>query len=180
MYVCMSVCLSVCLSVYLSVFGFCLVFVEVLRPHRHCIDHIGGGLRPCLSGPTRAVWDSTSQQKNRDSREQPTTRRCQGSNPRFLRATAKRLAARAMEQTLLTPTPQAPVLRFVFNFDCEDCQAGKALVEKFQTHRHTFSCRKKGKICKILSTEGHGKLDNKIKGEELLAPICRLRHPKPS
>ena len=67
---------------------------------------------------------------------------------------------------------------FVFNFDCDDCQAGKALVEKFQTHRHTFSCRKKGKICKILSTEGHGRLDNKIKGEELLAPICRLRHPK--
>ena len=28
---------------------------------------------------------------------------------------------------------------FVFNFDCEDCQAGKTLVEKFQTHRHTFS-----------------------------------------
>ena len=66
----------------------------------------------------------------------------------------------------------------VFNFDCEDCLAGKQLVEKYQSHKHTFSCKKKNKVCRILPTEGHGRLDYKIEGEELLAPVCRLRHPK--
>ena len=71
-----------------------LFFVEVLRPHRHCIDHLGGGLRPCLSGPTRAVRDSNvPAEKSRKIR--PT----RASNPRLLRATAKRLAV----------APQTPV-----------------------------------------------------------------------
>ena len=66
----------------------------------------------------------------------------------------------------------------VFNFNCEECLAGKVLVEKYQSHKHTFSCKKKNKVCRILPTEGHGRLDYKIEGEELLAPVCRLRHPK--
>ena len=66
----------------------------------------------------------------------------------------------------------------VFSFDCEECLAGKELVEKYQSHKHTFSCKKKNKVCRILPTEGHGRLDYKIEGEELLAPVCRLRHPK--
>ena len=70
---------------------FVFVFVEVLRPHRHCIDHIGGGLRPCLSGPTRAVRGSTSQQKIRDNREKSAPRGRQNSNSRPLPSTAKRL-----------------------------------------------------------------------------------------
>ena len=89
---------------------FFFVFVEVLRPHRHCIDHIGGGLRPCLSGPTRAVRDITSQQKNRDSREITTQRGSQSSNSRLLRATAKHLAAGAINTTCFATTPQTPVV----------------------------------------------------------------------
>ena len=65
-----------------------------------------------------------------------------------------------------------------FDFDCQDCLAGKDLVDKFQIHRHTFSCRKKGRVCRILGTEGHGRNDGKVEGEHLLVPVCRLRHPK--
>ena len=65
-----------------------------------------------------------------------------------------------------------------FDFDCQDCLAGKDLVDKFQIHRHTFSCRKKGRVCRILGSEGHGRNDGKVEGEHLLVPVCRLRHPK--
>ena len=89
-YGCKSPILATCIPH--SKFVCLFVFVDVLRPHRHCIDHLGGGLRPCLSGPTRAVRDSTSQQKNRDNREKSAPRGRQNSNSRPLRATAKRLA----------------------------------------------------------------------------------------
>ena len=65
-----------------------------------------------------------------------------------------------------------------YNEDCENCIEGKKLVEKYQIHRHTFSCRKKGRVCRIRENEGHGRLDNKVEGEHLLTPVCRLRHPK--
>ena len=65
-----------------------------------------------------------------------------------------------------------------FNEKCDDCLEGKLLVEKFQSHSHKATCRKKGKMLRILSNEGHGRLDNVISGDELTAPVCRLRHPK--
>ena len=65
-----------------------------------------------------------------------------------------------------------------FDFSCEECIAGKNLVEKYQSHKHTFSCRKKGRIVRILEAEGHGRLDNKKQGDELQVQVCRLRHPK--
>ena len=65
-----------------------------------------------------------------------------------------------------------------FDFSCKNCLDGKNLVEKFQSHRHTFSCRKKCKVIKILPSEGHGRLDQISEGEELSVPVCRLRHPK--
>ena len=66
----------------------------------------------------------------------------------------------------------------VFDYSCKDCIDGKNLVEKYQSHKHTFSCRKKGKKIRILAAEGHGRLDKKKVGEEILASVCRLRHPK--
>jgi hypothetical protein len=66
----------------------------------------------------------------------------------------------------------------VFDNNCDECVAGKNLVEKYQSHKHTFSCRKKGKVIRILSREGHGRLDNEKEGDELLVEVCRLRHPK--
>ena len=41
--------------------------------------------------------------------------------------------------------------------ECDDCKELKGLVDKFQCHRHTFTCKKKGKIIKILPGEGHGR-----------------------
>ena len=64
-----------------------------------------------------------------------------------------------------------------FNEDCEGCIEGKKLVEKFQTHRHTFSCRKKGRVCRIRGNEGHGRLDNKVEGEHLLTPVVDYAIP---
>ena len=66
----------------------------------------------------------------------------------------------------------------LFNGDCVECNEGKKLVEKYQSHKHTFSCHKKGKIIRIPGTEGHGRLDYKIQGQDLQIDVCRLRHPK--
>ena len=49
---------------------------------------------------------------------------------------------------------------------------------KIQTHSHKPTCRKKGKVLRISSNEGYGRHDKTMKGEELLVPVCRLRHPK--
>ena len=65
-----------------------------------------------------------------------------------------------------------------FDFSCKECLAGKNLVEKYQSHKHTFSCNKKGRIVRILATEGHGRLDGHKQGDELQVQVCRLRHPK--
>eukprot|EP00092_Neocalanus_flemingeri_P022722 GFUD01024642.1.p1 GENE.GFUD01024642.1~~GFUD01024642.1.p1 ORF type:complete len:2733 (+),score=580.47 GFUD01024642.1:994-8199(+) len=64
------------------------------------------------------------------------------------------------------------------NENCNDCENGKALVEKFQSHRHTFTCKKKGKVIRILPGEGHGRLDGKVEEEVLLVPVCRFNHPR--
>ena len=53
--------------------------------------------------------------------------------------------------------------------NCEDSKKLRALVEKYQCHRHTFTCKKKGKVIKILPGEGHGRLDEQLEGEMLLA-----------
>ena len=55
----------------------------------------------------------------------------------------------------------------IFNEQCGDCLEGKHLVEKFQSHSHKATCRKKGKMLRILPNEGHGRLDNMIAGDEL-------------
>ena len=61
---------------------------------------------------------------------------------------------------------------------CKDCQEGRALVEKYQSYKHTFTCKKKGKVIRILSSEGHGRLDGVVEKEMLLVPFCRFDHPK--
>ena len=65
-----------------------------------------------------------------------------------------------------------------YNNDCLECKELKQLVEKYQSHSHTFSCRKKNKIIRINSNEGHGRLDGKIEGDVLNVKVCRLQHPK--
>ena len=65
-----------------------------------------------------------------------------------------------------------------FDINCDKCVELKELVEKFQTHSHKPTCRKKGKVLRISSNEGYGRHDKTMEGEELLVPVCRLRHPK--
>ena len=66
----------------------------------------------------------------------------------------------------------------IFTPNCIECEDGKALVEKYQCHRHTFTCKKKGKVIRIQENEGHGRLDGQIKEEMILVPVCRFNHPR--
>ena len=55
----------------------------------------------------------------------------------------------------------------------------KDKVNKYQNHRHTFTCAKKRKVITIKENEGHGRLDGFIKEKELLnIPVCRFKFPK--
>ena len=65
-----------------------------------------------------------------------------------------------------------------FEKECTNCKKLKALVDKFQGHRHTFTCKKKGKVIRILAGEGHGRKDGERETEMLLVPVCRFNHPK--
>ena len=61
----------------------------------------------------------------------------------------------------------------------ENYEELKAKVEKFQTHLCKFTCHKKKKTLTIKATEGHGKNDGKVLGEELShIPVCRLNFPR--
>ena len=63
--------------------------------------------------------------------------------------------------------------------NCSECKELKELVSKYQSHSHTFTCAKKGKVITIKENEGHGRLDGFTKGPELLnIPICRFKFPK--
>ena len=66
----------------------------------------------------------------------------------------------------------------VFTQQCEECVRLKSLVERYQTHRNKFTCKKKGKVINIAANEGHGRLDGKIEGEFLTVPVCRFNFPK--
>jgi hypothetical protein len=45
--------------------------------------------------------------------------------------------------------------------DCQKCEAYKLLVKDFQTHNHTFTCKKKRKTIAVRKQDGHGRLDGK-------------------
>ena len=51
-------------------------------------------------------------------------------------------------------------------------------VSIFQSHSHTFTCRKKCRIIKIRSKEGHGKDDGVKRGAEIVLNSCRFKFPK--
>ena len=70
------------------------------------------------------------------------------------------------------------IIHSFFTPDCIECEEGKALVEKYQSHRHTFTCKKKGKVIRIQANEGHGRLDGQIEGDVILSPVCRFNHPR--
>ena len=63
--------------------------------------------------------------------------------------------------------------------DCDQCKELKEKVSKYQTHNHTFTCAKKGKVITVKEHEGHGILDGRIKGPELeKIQVCRFKFPK--
>ena len=53
------------------------------------------------------------------------------------------------------------------------------MIEKFQTHNHTFTCKKKKKGITIKANEGHGRLDEKMEGPQITDyPECRFKFPQ--
>ena len=64
-----------------------------------------------------------------------------------------------------------------FSKNCSSCNTTRENVKKYQTHHHTFTCKKKNKIIRIGAKEGHGKDDGKVEGEELKLPACRFKIP---
>ena len=56
---------------------------------------------------------------------------------------------------------------------CDSCQKLMKMAEKYQTHRHSFSCHKKLKTITIQANEGFGRDDGKRIGSELKnIPVC--------
>ena len=43
--------------------------------------------------------------------------------------------------------------------NCPECQNLLQKVQKYQMHKHTFTCAKKRKVITLKETEGHGHLD---------------------
>ena len=67
-----------------------------------------------------------------------------------------------------------------FTEDCNDCSEVKTNASKFQYHSysHKPSCLKKKKFMKIAGEEGHGRMDGKTHGVDLIVPVCRYGFPK--
>ena len=63
--------------------------------------------------------------------------------------------------------------------NCVECLNLKEKVNKYQNHRHTATCAKKGKLITIKSNEGHGQFDGTIKGKEMKnIQVCRFSFPR--
>ena len=53
------------------------------------------------------------------------------------------------------------------------------MADKFQTHKHTFTCKNKNKRITIKSTEGHGRYDGKAIGLKISEVVqCRFNFPQ--
>ena len=62
--------------------------------------------------------------------------------------------------------------------NCNQCDNWKEKAKKYQSHNHTATCLKTGKLITIKKNEGHGWLDGIAVGEELKnIPLCRFRFP---
>ena len=64
------------------------------------------------------------------------------------------------------------------DMSCSKCSEVQSVVSSCQTHRHKISCLKKKKYLRIAENEGHGRLDNRVKDDELMVPLCRYNFPK--
>jgi len=64
-------------------------------------------------------------------------------------------------------------------FDCPKCDEQKKLVQKFQIHHHTFTCKKKRKRITVKEKEGHGRFDEKKEGPKITnLTECRFNFPQ--
>ena len=62
---------------------------------------------------------------------------------------------------------------------CKNCNVLIYKVQKYQSHNHTFTCKKKMKTLTIKKIEGHGRLDGKKEGPVLSnIEACRFKFPK--
>ena len=89
-------------------------------PHIHCLLWLKGdnGESP------PSMWDSETNEDNE------ITKKISSFGGSIISGSAKDMHCDSHNQ---------------FDENCDDCKKGKALVEKFQSHRHTFTCKKKGK-----------------------------------
>ena len=63
--------------------------------------------------------------------------------------------------------------------NCNECIFLREKVQKYQSHKHTFTCKKKGKTITVKENEGYGRLDNIKKGNALSnIEVCRFKFPK--
>ena len=63
--------------------------------------------------------------------------------------------------------------------NCQECEKQKMLIKTFQTHNHTFTCKKKRNVIPVRKNEGHGRLDGKIEGENISNYSgCRFNFPQ--
>ena len=60
---------------------------------------------------------------------------------------------------------------------CKDCKTLEDFVTKFQTHRCSFTCKKKGKFIKLLGNQGLG-IHETDRATEIVTHICRFRFPR--
>jgi len=64
-------------------------------------------------------------------------------------------------------------------FDCVSCNTLREKAGKYQTHHHTATCVKKGKVINIKKNEGFGRFDGYGAGEELNnLTVCRFTFPR--
>ena len=64
---------------------------------------------------------------------------------------------------------------FDTKINCEECKNLKKIVDKYQSHNHTFTCEKKKRTMTIKENEGHGRLDGTIKGSQLYNMVAFIR-----
>jgi hypothetical protein len=70
---------------------------------------------------------------------------------------------------------ESPVVQDGDQLHCDECGNLREKFNKYQNHKHTFTCAKKKKTISIKETEGHGRLSGFIKGPELNnIPVCRF------
>ena len=73
---------------------------------------------------------------------------------------------------------KCPKHNFSMQYSCQDCELQRKLINDFQIHNHTFTCKKRRKTITVRKNEGHGRLDGKCEGPKISDYVeCRFNFP---